>query len=83
MEKNGGNDNVNDKTLKTLVKLLVVTLTMLKHIANNYRPISLISNISKVLEKIIHRRLITFINKCDILAKNQYGFRKIKVQKMR
>ena len=48
-----------------------------KHIANNYRPISLISNIAKVLEKII----ITFIKKCDILAKNQYGFRKNKSTK--
>ena len=52
-----------------------------KHITNNYRPISLISNIAKVLEKIIHKRLITFINKCDILAKNQYGFRKNKSTK--
>ena len=33
----------------------------------------MISNIAKVLEKIIHKRIITFINKCDILAKNQYG----------
>ena len=54
-----------------------------KHIANNYRPISLISNIAKVLEKIIHKRIITFIKKCEIIAKNQYGFRKRKVQKMR
>ena len=52
-----------------------------KHIANNYRPISLISNIAKVLEKIIHKRIIIFINKCDILAKNQYGFRKNKSTK--
>ena len=44
-------------------------------------PISLISNIAKVLEKIIHQRIITFINKCDILAKNQYGFRKNKSTK--
>ena len=52
-----------------------------KHIANNYRPISLISNIAKVLEKIIHKRIITFINKSDILTKNQYGFRKNKSTK--
>ena len=52
-----------------------------KHIANNYRPISLISNIAKVLEKIIRKSIITFINKCDILAENQYGFRKNKSTK--
>ena len=28
---------------------------------NNYRPISLISNISKVIEKLIHRRLNSFL----------------------
>ena len=52
-----------------------------KHSANNYRPISLISNIAKVLEKIIHKRIITFNNKCHILAKNQYGFTKNKSTK--
>ena len=38
--------------------------------------LSLISNVAKVLEKIIHKRIIIFCNKCDILSKNQYGFRK-------
>ena len=52
-----------------------------KHIAPNYRPISLISNLAKILEKIIHKRITTFINKCDILSKNQYGFRKNKSTK--
>ena len=47
-----------------------------KHIRTNYRPISLISNIAKILEKIIRNRIINFINSCDLLTKNQYGFRK-------
>ena len=69
--RNGGNDNINAKTLKTLVEFLVDPLTHIfnicinkaiwpdalksadviplrkskeKHIANNCRPISLISN---------------------------------------
>ena len=101
--KNGGNDNINAKTLNTLVEFLVDPLTHIfnlcidkalksadviplhkskeKHIANNYRAICLISNIAKVLEKIMHKRIIIFINKCDILAKNQYGFRKNKSTK--
>ena len=32
-------------------------------------------------KKIIYKRIITFINKCDTLAKNQYGFRKNKSTK--
>ena len=52
-----------------------------KHIDNNFRPLSLITNIAKVLGKIIHKNIITFINKCDILAKNQYGFWKNKCTK--
>ena len=47
-----------------------------KRIPTNYRPIALISNIAKIFEKIIHNRIINFINSCDLLTKNQYGFRK-------
>ena len=46
-----------------------------KHIPTKYRPISLISNIEKIFEKIIHNRVTNFINSCDLLTKNQYGFR--------
>ena len=31
---------------------------------------------SKFLERIVYNRLINFLNKCDILSQNQYGFRK-------
>ena len=41
----------------------------------NYGPISLLVTISKVLEKIIYKRLYKFINKHDILYQSQYGFR--------
>ena len=52
-----------------------------KYIATNYRPTPLISNLAKILEKIIHKRITNFINKCCILAKNSYGFRKDKSTK--
>ena len=42
---------------------------------NNYRPISLLSIFDKILEKLIHKRLMHFINKNDILYENQFGFR--------
>lgn len=43
--------------------------------ANNYRPISVISAISKVVEKLINKRLISYLNKFNILSENQFGFR--------
>ena len=41
----------------------------------NYRPISLLSNLDKIIEKLIYSRLISFLNKYNILNDNQYGFR--------
>ena len=41
----------------------------------NYRPISLLPSISKVLEKVVHHRLYAFLTKKSILNDNQYGFR--------
>ena len=42
----------------------------------NYRPISLLPSISKVLEKTMHKRLYNFLNSKKILYGSQYGFRK-------
>ena len=43
---------------------------------NNYRPISLLPTISKLLEKIVHKCLMSFLNNNNILHKHQYGFRR-------
>ena len=43
---------------------------------SNYRPISLLPIFSKILEKIMYSRIIKFIEKFNILYKNQYGFQK-------
>jgi hypothetical protein len=42
----------------------------------NYRPISVLSCFSKLLEKVMYQRLIKFIDANEILSKHQYGFRK-------
>lgn len=42
---------------------------------NNYRPILMISNCAKILEKIIKYRLVEFLEKNNLLSKNQFGFR--------
>ena len=44
---------------------------------NNYRPISLISNITKIIEKLIHRRLNSFLEQNNIFGPSQFGFRDI------
>jgi hypothetical protein len=43
---------------------------------SNYRPISVLTGLSKILEKIINNRIIEFINKYNLLSSFQYGFRK-------
>ena len=40
----------------------------------NYRPISILTCFSKIIEKLIHKRLSSFFDKHSILAKTQYGF---------
>ena len=41
----------------------------------NYRPISLLTSFSKVFEKLMHHRLLEFLQVNGSLYENQYGFR--------
>ena len=43
---------------------------------SDYRPISLLSNIDKSFEKLMHSRLIEFLEERQILYYKQFGFRK-------
>ena len=42
----------------------------------NYRPVSLLSVFSKILERIMHNRLISYLNKYNIIVNMQHGFLK-------
>ena len=42
---------------------------------NNYRPISILTCFSKIIEKILYARLYKFLKKHNVIYKNQYGFR--------
>jgi hypothetical protein len=42
---------------------------------SNYRPISLLTSSSKIIEKNIFKRLYNYLNDNNILVSDQYGFR--------
>ena len=44
-------------------------------VPSNYRPISLLPVFSKIVEKLMHKRLYSFLEKYDILHSLQFGFR--------
>ena len=44
---------------------------------NNYRPVSVISILSKILERIVHDQILDFIIVNNIITKNQSAFRKL------
>ena len=45
-------------------------------LVSNYRPISLLSNLNKILEKIVHNRVYTFLEDTSCIYSLQFGFRK-------
>ncbi len=46
------------------------------HEFGNYRPISLLQTISKVIEKVVHKQLYDYMTQHNLFANSQYGFRK-------
>ncbi len=46
-----------------------------KHVLSNYRPVSLLPQFKKILEKLFVIRLDKFIDRYNILSNSQYGFR--------
>ena len=46
-----------------------------EHLFTNYRPVSILPQLSKVLERLFFKRLESFIAKHALLSENQFGFR--------
>ena len=59
-----------------IAKILPVFKKGSKLECSNYRPISLLSNLDKVIEKLMRKRLMEFLNEQKIIYCKQYGFRK-------
>ena len=45
-------------------------------VINNYRPISVLSTVSKIFEKLLNARLVNYLDSNNLISNNQYGFRK-------
>ena len=45
-------------------------------LVSNYRPISLLSNINKIIEKLMFKRLYSFLEKNNSIYLKQFGFRR-------
>lgn len=46
-----------------------------KNLAENYRPVSLTSNLSKVLEALLRDEMVKHLDKHDLIRDSQHGFR--------
>ena len=43
--------------------------------AKNYHPVILLSEVSKVFEKLVNNRIVDHVEKCGLFSEFQYGFR--------
>ena len=43
--------------------------------AKNYRPVSLLSVVSKLFEKLVNNRIVDHLEKCGLFSDLYYGFR--------
>ncbi len=48
------------------------------NLTDNYRPISLLSSLSKILEKVVAIQLVNHLDRNNLIYKHQYGFQKNK-----
>ena len=46
-----------------------------KYTARNYRPVSLLSVVSKIFEKLVNNRTVDHLENCGLFSDFQYGFR--------
>ena len=62
--------------LLKLAKTIAIFKKGSKLLTSNYRPISLLSNINKILEKLVFNRLYGFLEESQCIYSLQFGFRK-------
>ena len=73
------NKSLTEGTFPTLLKTAQVCPIYKKSDKTkcvNYRPISLLSNLSKIFERVMYNRLESYLERNSILYNHQFGFRK-------
>jgi len=68
------NNGIYPSKLK-LAKIIPVFKTDDETDPNNYRPISLLSIFNKIFEKIMYKRLKSYLDMNNVISNSQYGFR--------
>ena len=71
--------SISQRTVPASIKLAHVVPTFKggdTHEVENYKPISVLSVASKLLERLITNRILSFLNSFDFFNTFQYGFRK-------
>jgi len=72
------NTMISTASFPALFKFAVITPIFKKgdkELCKNYRPIAILHNLSKVFERVIYNRMLSFCNKYNILPQYQFGFR--------
>ena len=62
--------------LMKLAKIIPIFKAGSRLDVNNYRPISLLPIFSKLIEKLMHKRLYSFLDLNNVIYKSQFGFQK-------
>ena len=58
-----------------IAEVIPVHKNELNQFCSNYRPISILSNIDKIIEKIMYNRIYNFLDKNNTIYFLQFGFR--------
>ena len=69
------NTGIFPNQMKIATKVIPIFKSGEKGVFTNYKPISLLPQFSKILEKLYSDRLDSFLLKYNILSPSQYGFR--------
>ena len=60
---------------KVLLAVSIFKNVVERSTAKNYHPVSLLSVVSKVFEKLVNNRIVDHLEKCGLFSDFQYGFR--------